>query len=45
MLRVSVMVCPPSLRSRQPEKNHTMIVYVNLDASYTLPGTLPGHER
>ncbi len=37
--------CPPSLRSRQPEKNHTMAVYVNADASYTFPGTLPAHPR
>jgi len=32
---------PPSLRSRQPETNDIMTVYVNPDASYTLPGTLP----
>ncbi|MGI8857011.1 MAG: hypothetical protein ACR2JW_14785, partial [Thermomicrobiales bacterium] len=35
----------PSLRSRQPEKNHTMTVFVNDDATYTHLGTLPSADR
>jgi len=35
ILNASVMVWPPSLRSQQPERNHTMTVFVNNDPFYT----------